>query len=451
MRAKQHTFKSILYFALPFSLQGVLVTSLGFIDSLMISSLGDVAIAASGIGARWFWFASLFLLSISTGVSIFWAQFSGAGDIDKFRNSLAQGGGAILFSTLVVGMCFIVFPNVLSQVVASKGAATEYSIDYLVVLGSVVMVTGVGLTLDAALRCLGRPLIPMYTYMVEFALNVFLNYVLIFGAFGAPELGLLGAGIASLLARTIRILFLLLIIAMSEPRIRIDRTNLRSLSDKKSLIALWVVTWPVIAGSFVWSAGNFSFHAVFGHMGEHVLAAMSVITPIEWVALAAVAGIGQGTAVLIGNKLGADEFEEAIQVSRESLVLAVLFGVSVGVLLMISATYMDTVFINLSDPVINIIQEILPLVALSVVLRAVTSTQVGGILRSGGDTKYCLYLDTVAQWVIAVPVVAIGALYFELPLIVVYLLVQVEELFKIIPATLRIKQRKWLKNLVSDT
>ncbi|PCK08248.1 MAG: hypothetical protein COA42_10280 [Alteromonadaceae bacterium] len=435
--------KTILALSIPIAIQGVLLTSLGFMDSIMVSSLSEDHLAAMGIGSRWFWFLSSFLFSIAAGASIILAQLNGDKKKPAQFVQIAFIGLLMVTGTsLIIGFVFVFFPQLPISLFTKSDTVSALARPYIQCMGLLAVITAISAIFDSIFRAVKKSRLSLYSFIVELVVNMALNYCLIFGKMGFPELGILGAGVASLIARTLRTGVLMAFMHHYSPIPLIDLISY-IVTIKRSVVKNYCrITGPVVVSSLVWSTGVFVVHALFASMGSQELAVMTFITPIECFGLALVGGICQGSSVAIGNTLGARRFDEAEKLAAVAVKLAFFSGIVIAVCAALVG-YQLINLTNLPPESQATAHELLFVVVISIAVRCVTATQMHGILKSGGDTKFCMYMDGVSQWLIIIPLLVIAIHYFHMPLFYAFLFVQAEEFIKLVPSQLRIRSNHW--------
>ncbi len=187
-----------------------------------------------------------------------------------------------------------------------------------------------------------------------------------------------------------------------------------------------------------------------GQSGVQGLAALSVMTPIESISLAMLIGMANASAVLIGNQIGAKKYDEAYYQAVGILFLSVLVALVVAILLFISRDLVLDSFSALSPDTRALTDKFIVILSLGVVLRCIPMMAIVGVLRAGGDVKFCLYQDVFAQWMISIPLCAVAAIYWNWPPESIYVLFLTEELVKWGGSIYRVKSKKWLKNLIEN-
>lgn len=442
--------RRVLALGIPIALQSLLMSSLGFVDSLMISQLGTQEVAAAGIGARIFWVSIVFVWGLSSGMGILLAQYWGAQDETGLKKNLALGTSVTqLFAFIAFAICFFT-PELLPGLFNPNAEVLALSTSYVQLLGIAMLFSGFGIAADTALRSIGQTRINLYLSIMEISLNVTLNYILIFGHFGAPALGLVGAGIGSVIARFVRLVAVIAIIYLKFPVLALRWLNVVNAFERTVLSKFFTITYPIVVGTFIWCAGIFTFHLILGRMGVTELATMAVITPLESIGLSVAHGLSSAAGIMIGNSLGASQFSLSSTYARWALKSSVILGASLGGILLILQTTILKFYGALSQEVIDLMIVSFPVVALSILMRTINITLIVGVLRSGGDSKFCMNMDFVCQWVWAIPITALGAIVFNWSFPVVLLMMVSEEIIKVVPACWRVFSDKWINNLTES-
>ncbi len=440
----KHTF----LLGLPLALQSLLFSSAGFIDNLMVSQLGTAEVAASGIGARVFWFTGIFIWGTGTGMGVLLAQYWGADDSQGLRQNFALGGLVASLASLLIFLFCWTTPEVIPALFKVTGETAALATDYLQIVSIAMLVAGPSIAIDAALRALGKTNTTFYISLLEITLNIALSFLLIFGHLGLPAMGLIGAGWGTVIARITRLILSVYVIGAFHKVLILRVADFRF--NRSTVLKYLHITTPVIAGSLIWSGGIFTYQLIMGRMGTHELAAMAIISPLESILLCIAAGLSGATAILIGNSLGANQFEQSERYARHALKLSALVGLIAAVGLISVQDSILSLYTQVDDELLNFVTLCLPILAISTVIRTINITLIIGVLRAGGDAKFCMNMDAICQWVWAVPMTAIAAMWLNLPLPYVFLMMASEEMVKLYPTINRVFGQKWVNNLTAD-
>lgn len=443
-------YKDILFLAVPIALHSVLFASLGFIDTFMLSALGGDTVAAAGIGSRVLWFISNVIVGISGATTIFCAQYWGAKDKKNLNVSIHIGMIHAVIASSVLVVCVLLFSDQIASIMTNDENIAAMATDYIQISILCVLVTSFSVIWGAGLRAIQKPKLVLYLFVFELILNISLNYLLIFGHFGFPALGLEGAAWGTLIARSTSTLILFLYVNAREKVLCFSKASFVTAREKARNITFAKIALPIIGGEIIWSGGITAYHTIYGNIDGTALAAMSILAPLEILLGSFSWGCAAAVGVLIGEKIGANKQEELNVYIRAGLISSVTVGGVIVGILWVAQKPLIGLFDGVEPEVLDSVHLLFPFILASIFLRSVTMTSMSGILKSGGDTKFAMNLDLVAQWFGAIPIMLILAFWFELPVQYVYTAVLLEEALKMIPVILRIRSGKWVKNLSQD-
>ncbi len=439
-------FQSLIRIALPIALQTLFVASLGIVDTVMVGQLGDASIAAVGLANQIFFLLNFTLFGINSGAAIFTAQYWGARDVPAIRKVLGVClmlglAACALFSVLALG-----FPRLALGFYSSDPLVIDLGSAYLQIVGISYLATTLTLCYTAILRSTGVIRLPVIFGIAALCVNTGLNYLLIYGNFGFPRLGVQGAAVATSIARILECVALLGYAYLSRSPAAARPRELAAF-DAQYLKIYFHVTIPVVINEMLWSLGTSFYSAIYAHVGTEAVAAYSVAVTILNLSTVLFAGISTSCGIMVGNAIGAKQPELAFRHARNSLILGAGLALVVGTTLFFGRGTVLTVY-HLSENGMRAAYEILGVLAFAVVFRAFNPTIIVGILRSGGDTRFSAVLDVAAVWLVALPLAYLGAFVLELPIAGVVICVMSEGLFKLVIGLFRVASRKWINTLV---
>lgn len=450
LNQRNNFYSEMMGIALPITLQNLIANSVNMLDTLMISSLGDASLAAVGFANQVFFLYSVTVFGIVTGASVFIAQFWGKRDRDNIRKVI---GISLLVSSLL-GLIFtlavLLFPEAIMEIFSKDGEVISLGRDYLLIVVFSYIITSISFTYAIASRSIGQAKLPMMVSIVSFLTNGVFNYLLIFGKLGFPQLGIKGAAYGTLIARIVE-LALILYAVYSDPSNPLAG-SIRDMTDwnKNFLKRYFTTTYPVMLNEALWSLGNVMYSIAYSKIGTEASAAIQILNVVYNLFMVFARGMANACTVMIGNKIGANEEEVAIDFANRFLKISALSGAVLGGLLYISSDLILKIFTNLSPEVRASSKKLLTVLAIFFVIKALNSTLIVGVLRGGGDTKYSMKLEMAAVWFIGVPLAFIGSVFLKLPVHLVVALVYMEELVKTIIGIPRIMSKKWVKNVIQD-
>lgn len=443
-------YKTMLSIAIPVTLQNLISSSLNMIDIFMITKLGDANIAAVGQANQVFFLFAIILFGISSGSSIFIAQFWGKRDRESIKKIL----GIAIFSGGIISIIFtlaaLLIPEVIMRILINDKEVIALGAKYLRIVCISYIFTAVTFAFSGACRSVRQANLPLFVSVVSIGINTVLNYALIFGKLGLPELRIEGAAIATVIARVIESLLLVAIIYKGKGQnvLRAKWSELTSF-DLNFVKKFFKTSSPVIINEAMWSLGMVMYSIAYATLGKEATAATQIAVTIQNIFMVFAFGLAGACATMIGNKIGEGDEKEGIRYAKKFSIIGIFLGTFLGLLLFLTSPIILRIFS--ADPqLFETSKNILRILSFFIPFKLFTAVVMVGILRGGGDTKYSMILETGCVWLVGVPLAFIGAVVFKLPVYYVVALAYSEEIVKSILSIPRIVSNKWVRNIVDD-
>lgn len=438
----------LIAIASPIILQNFFSSSLNFVDVFMVGQLGEKEVAAVGIGNQIFFLFLMFTFSIASGVSIFTAQYWGKKDIKNIHSTMGIGITFTLAVSAFFTLAVILFPNALIMIFNKDPKVIELGAQYIKIIALCFFATSISGIYAFVLRSTEHVKFPMIVSVTALLLNTFLNYLLIFGKFGFPELGVRGAAIATIIARGIEFGILLTFTYIRKYPIAAGLKDIFNYS--KDMVKNYVKIWlPVMGQSMGWALGYTMYSVIYGNISTESIAAYNIACSVERICLMLFTGLGSACAIMVGNRIGAGEEYKARDYSKNFLFLAFAFSIVIAIPLIIVRANVVNLY-NLSDKSSLYLYYLLLVIACILLPRAMNITFHVGILKAGGDTFFSMIVDMGGIWLVGVPLAAVAAFIFKLPVYYVMAIAATEELVKMIVAYYRFFSNKWVHNLTKQ-
>ncbi|KAB3530706.1 MATE family efflux transporter [Alkaliphilus serpentinus] len=436
----------LLAIALPIALQNLISSSLNMVDTLMIGRLGEIEIASVGLANQFFFLFVLLLFGINSGVSIFTSQFWGKGDTSNIRKVLSLaiilGGG--LSAAFAAGALF--FPQLILRIFTNDAEVIKLGASYLRIVSVSYIFTAFSFAFSFTLRSIGNAKLTMFVSTISLLTNTLLNYLFIFGFGNIPSMGVAGAAIATLISRAIEMLLIIFYVYNYQKELAIRR--LKDFKHSKTfVIRILNTTIPVILNEGFWALGMTMYSISYARISTEAIAAVQITNTVQSIFMVVSMGLGNACAIMIGNVIGAKEETKAIEYAGRFSVLGTLAGFVIGILMFIASPLIIG-FFNISPQVQFNAQRILYIIAFFMAFKFFNTLLIIGILRSGGDTKFSMFLEMGSVWLYGVPMAFIGAHVLKLPIYWVIALVSFEEIIKGIVGIYRVLSKKWVKNVI---
>lgn len=446
-------WKVTLRLALPIAIQNMLTSSFSLIDTLMVSMLGDISLAAAGMAGQWSWLLNIFLFGVSSGASVFISQYFGVDD----RKSIHRTAGIALFSGTVLGAVFMLAaclcPSAVMRIFGDEQAVIAEGTAYLQIAGFSYFAVVLSAVWSTILRSTAQVKLPMYVSLFTTIENAVLNYVLIFGIFGTEGMGIRGAALATVISSWTGAI-LLLAVSMRPGNILYAKLGDMFRFTKESLLLFYKKALPVMANESMWGLGTFCFNAIFGALGYENYEAVTILRTFESIAFAFFVGLCNACCVMVGKSVGGGKIERAWQDSLRFTLLIPAVSVIVGSAVIFFREPLVGIFNlsgNISEAVLNTAQGLLIVYALWIPFRNIPYIQIVGIFRSGGDTATGVIYDLLCLWCISLPATLAAAFLFDLPFLAVFALMYMcEDIVKIILCLRHFSRAKWLRPVTPE-
>ncbi len=442
--------RRLIAIALPITLQSIMFSSRSLVDVLMLGQLGEAEIAAVGVAARATFVTTIMLVGVTTGGAMLTAQYWGAANKQGVRESTALTWFMATIFALLSVLLFLIFPSEIMGLTTDSELVMQLGSEYLVISSVTMLAVACVASMAVGLRAVHQPGLSTFFSGIGIASNIFLNWVLIFGKFGMPALGIKGAAIATVISGAIEVGCLYGYLHYKKHLLAFSLSDIAVTLKVDKVIRFLKLSMPTTLNFLAWAGGLFAYHAIMGQSGVQGLAALSVMTPVESISLALLIGMANASAVLIGNQIGAKKYDEAYYQAIGIMFLSVLAAIVVAILLFVCRNLVLDSFSALTPETRALTDKFIVVLSLGLILRCIPMMAIVGVLRAGGDVKFCLYQDIVAQWIIGIPLAAIAAIYWGWQPEAIYVLFLTEEVVKWGGSIYRVRSKKWLRNLIEN-
>lgn len=447
LKLKDNDFiKKLTSLIVPMTLQNFVFALIPVSDSLMLVALNQDAMSAVSLSAQIMMVLNLFLFGITSGANMFAAQYWGKGD----KRSIERVAAYSVFLTIPVMLLFflaaILTPRALIRIYSNVPEIIAYGESYLRVVSFAYIFMSLAMLFESVLKNTGFVKHCTVISIISVFLNIALNAVFIFGLLGAPRMEASGAALATTISNGFACFScLFLLVKKCSVKIRFKDIFSLDLGLRKDFSKY---SAPYLANQLLWGIGFTMISVIIGHLGSDATAANSIVFIIKDVVSCLCYALGGGGAIVVGNELGANRFDTGKEYGDRILKIAIISGLILGIL---TALFTPIVvrFVNLSPVAIGYLKAMMYMNAYYICGRSINCVVIGGILGAGGDTKFGFICDTLTMWAFIVPVGMLAAFVWHLPVIVVYFILNLDEMIKIPVVLLHYKKYKWVKNIVN--
>ena len=437
--------QKLLHIALPVTIQALMQSSLNLIDQIMIGSLGSACIAGIGLAGKFTSILSVLVAAIVSAAGILISQYFGAKNEKGVRDSFYLPFYFSLLFVLIFSILSFFIPNQIMSLYADDGETISNAAAYLKIRTAGYLPSVITMFVSTLLRNMQKAKLPAIAGIVSIAINTLMNWLLINGVWIFPRLEESGAAIATVLSQIFEMLIVTVLFLREKkkqnlflhPTVSFSKTFIKNVS---SILA------PILVGEALWSLGENVYAIIYGHLGTEPCAAMTLMYPIQGIAIGSLSGVASAAGIIVGNSLGAGDEKKAYGEAFGFVRLTVTAGIIIGVFVcLISPLYVR---------LFNVAPEtrtgtIKILAAFSAVFTAKVFNMVvgGGVLQAGGQTKFMTLVNIIGTWGCGVPFGFISAYVFKFPIWWVYFALSLEEYVRLAISVWLLKSRRWMKNV----
>lgn len=381
------------------------------------------------------------------GTSILVAQYYGKGEMVSIEKIFAYATKVSFLISTVFFLASLFVPEILMRIFTKEPQLIAGGVIYLRIVAVSYLFTAVSQIYLCILKNTGYAVKSMVIGSTAVVINIFLNAALIFGLFFFPKMGIAGAAFATTVSKLIELLW-----AQAES-FREKHARLRMkfcfVMDKQLVKDYWRYSLPVLGDYLVWGVGFTMYSVIMGHLGNDAVAANSIANIVKNLIVSFCTGLANGGGIIIGNELGMGNLTQAKKYGGILWKMAVISGVASSLLLIALSPVIVEVTV-LSPQATEYLKWMLILCACYMIAKSINMMTIAGVFPAGGDSKFGLICDTATMWVFAVPTGFLAAFYFHLPVVIVFLIINLDEVVKVPVAIWHYKKYGWLKNITRE-
>lgn len=436
--------KEIKQIAIPITVQSLFQASMNVIDQIMSGQLGEISVAGIGLGGKFTSLYAVIVSAIATAAGILIAQFVGSKEENKVaKNFWMCLGITALIATIFTILAMAIPKNIMglySKDVQTVNSAARYL--YVTAIGFIPM--GITIVLSTLHRSIGFARGPLYASIIAVCVNTALNYMLIFGHVGMPKMGIVGAALATTIARIVE-LFIVLIFTMylvikNKITLKIDEPLIKE--EYKTFLFVLV---PILISEALWSIGENIYAIIYGRTGTAECAAMTLTTPIQSLMIGAMTGIAAAAGIIVGKSLGEDKEKEAYDVGKKFLRYGFI-GTGIFAIMLFFFKDLYVQLFRVDTTVKNMLIDILVVYCVIVIVK-VENMIIGRILKSGGKTHIMLIIDAIGTWGFGIPLAVLAAFIWDMPIASIYFFLSLEECIRLLIGLFVFKSKGWIQSL----
>lgn len=436
-------YKLILSIAVPVVLQNMITIGVNIMDTLMLGNYGEVQLSASSLANEFINIYHIMCMGMSMGAAVLTAQYYGAGNNPSLKKIVT----IVLRMGLVIAAAFTVvtllFPEELMRLYTPDEAVIEKGVLYFRISAVTYVLLGVSLILTNILRTVHQVRFPLVLSIVTFFVNVFFNWVFIYGRLGAPEMQIEGAALGTVIARLVECGSLVTYFFVFDKRIGYRIKDLfMKCGDHVRVYITYAI--PVMVSDTLLALGNSAVSIIMGHIGASFVAANSIISQTVRLSTVFNQGLSSASSVITGNTLGKGERDKAYHQGVTFLCLSILIGLAAAVIILLISPLLVESF-NITQETKDIAYQLMASVSVMMVFQTVQSVLTKGVLRGGGDTRFLMLADILFLWLASIPLGYLCGLVWHLSPFWIYAALKIDWVIKSVWCIFRLRSKKWIR------
>ena len=440
---------------LPILLQNLITNFVNLLDNVMVGQVGTEPMSGVAIVNQLLFIFNLCIFGGLAGAGIFTAQFYGKGDEKGLRHTMRIKLGFALVAVVIAAGVLLSFGDVFISLFLHEGkenldlaATLGYGKQYLAVMLWQLLPFALTQVYASTLRETQETLLPMKAGIAAVLVNLVFNYILIFGKFGAPALGVVGAAAATVLSRFVELSIVVIWSHRHPVRCPYLKGLYRSFHIPGELLRqVLILGAPLLLNEILWSGGMTVLNQCYSLRGLEVVSAFNISMSISNLFFCAIIAMGNAIGILVGQILGSGDLERAVDEDRKLIAFSLVLSVVVGVLLALAGPLIPRVY-NTTDTVKSLASALLVVSAALMPLHSFANSCYFTI-RCGGKTLITFAFDSLFTWVFSIPLAFFLSRGTARPAVTMYLCVELLNLIKCIIGYVLVKKRTWVKNLVA--
>ena len=435
-------YKKMILLALPLIGQSMINQGVNMMDTIMLGSFGEIAISGSALANQYYLIFTILHFGLSGGAAVMTGQFWGRKEIEHIRGVITLALRISVFIALVMSTLSYFAGAQIMSFYTPDPVIIEAGAKYMKIMAFGYLMHGVSLTLIIIFRTVHLVKLGFISSLISFFVNIFFNWMFIFGTLGAPRMEIEGAALGTVIARFSEFAIVFVYVFFFDKRVGYRLKSL-FLPVREYIHSFIRRGAPVIISDAMLAFGENMLSMVMGQMGGVMVAANSITAVVVQCCTVFSMGLSGAASVITGNSVGAGENEKA---EREGITLfwfSVLIGIFAAAIMLVLCPFIVDAY-NVSDETKTLARSFMIIMAIIVVFQTSGSVLTKGVLRGGGDTKFLMLADVAFLWLASIPLGAIAGLVLHWDPAIVYFLLKIDLIIKAIWCIFRLYSRKWI-------
>ena len=444
IKEKKEFRNRLVRLVIPIAMQQLMLALVNVSDAVMLGFLNQDSLSAVSLAGQIQFVYNLFVTAVTGGISILAAQYWGINDKKSVEKILGIGLKLMVLISIPFTIAALFVPELLMKLFASDPSLISKGAEYLQVVAISYLLLAVSQVYLCIMKNCGQAGKCSLISSFSVVLNIILNWIFIFGVGPVPAMTIKGAALATVISKVIELAWAIIVMAKKD-NVKIN-LKLTLFNDKILKKDYMKYSLPLLGNMLAWGIGFTMYTVIMGHLGSDAAAANSIVNIVKNLSICVCSGVATASAVLVGGELGKGNIEKAKRYGSRLSHVSLVCGIISGCIILCIIPFVGY-FTTISETAQSYMKVMLIVSSYYVVGKAMNMTIISGIFPSGGDSKFGLKCDTITMWCVTVPIGLIAAFVLKLPVIVIYALINIDEIVKLPAVYIHYKKYKWLNNL----
>lgn len=444
IKEKKEFRNRLVRLVIPIAMQQLMLALVNVSDAVMLGFLNQDSLSAVSLAGQIQFVYNLFVTAVTGGISILAAQYWGINDKKSVEKILGIGLKIMVLISIPFTIAALFIPELLMKLFASDPSLISKGAEYLQVVAISYLLLAVSQVYLCIMKNCGQAGKCSLISSVSVVFNIILNWIFIFGVGPVPAMTIKGAAFATVISKVIELAWAMIVMAKKD-NVKIN-LKLTLFNDKILKKDYMKYSLPLLGNMLAWGIGFTMYTVIMGHLGSDAAAANSIVNIVKNLSICVCSGVATASAVLVGGELGKGNIEKAKRYGSRLSHVSLVCGIISGCIILCIIPFVGY-FTTISETAQSYMKVMLVVSSYYVVGKAMNMTIISGIFPSGGDSKFGLKCDTITMWCVTVPIGLIAAFVLKLPVVVIYALINIDEIVKLPAVYIHYKKYKWLNNL----
>ena len=436
-------YKKAMLIIIPVLLQNMINQGVNMMDTIMVGQLGEVSISASSLANQFYVIFTFICMGVSAAGLVLASQYWGAEDYKTVHRVFDLILQLIIIAGALMAVITAFFPQQIMSIYTDDVDVIIEGGRYLRITALIYVPHGISLVISNVIRSTGNARLGLVVSIMSFFVNIFCNYVFIFGKLGLPAMSVMGAALGTLAARVVELVVTVVYMWKFEKNLRYHVKGLIKLPTRALLSEFKRLGLPAVISDTILALAASAISMILGHMGREVVSAYAIVAVLERLCTVATLGIASAAGVMIGQTVGAGKFEQARREGYTFLSMSCVIGVIAMIIVRIAGVW-SIGFYEITEDTVSVAVSMISASAILVFFQAVQSALSKGILRGGGDTRFLMVADVIFQWCASIPLGYLAGIILGWSPFWVLIMLRIDYVIKSVWLVFRLAGDKWI-------